>query len=158
MSSSSDNAPLTPKQPRRLSTPSSVSCASSRSSSPASNKEDTDCYVVPPQNPVFVIYTDSELCHASKQDMLSKELLNRLVRNTISNMRTATQSLPASREPTNGEIEDMAKALCKRFPCTQQVYDDDRKEFRSIDDVERCNLTEAQKNQLHVSTAKLTSF
>ena len=105
---------------------------SSRSSSPQIVKDEPDCYVVTPQKAAFVIYTDSELNHFSKQGSLSDELVNRLVRNTITNMRSATQSLSTPREPTNDEIEDMAKALCKRFPCTRRVYNIEKKAFQTL--------------------------
>lgn len=56
---------------------------------------------------MFVIYSDSELNHVSKKNSLLNELLNRLVRNTFSNIRTAAQNLHTARESTNDEMEDM---------------------------------------------------
>ena len=76
----------------RPSTSLSVTSGSPRSTRSRSvNKEDTDCYLVTPQ----------------KQNSLSNELLNRLVRNTFSNIRTAAQNLHTARESTNDEMEDM---------------------------------------------------
>ena len=49
------------------------------------------------KSPAFVLYTDSELIHAAKVNTMSKELLNHLVRNMISNMKSACQKLPIKR-------------------------------------------------------------
>ena len=101
-----------------------IESTSSRSSSPlsvASNSfstdslpEETDVVKAPP-SPAFIVYSDSEICNAARNNQFSTELTNRLVRNTISNMRSANsacQHLPVSRLSTTLEMEDMARALC----------------------------------------------
>ncbi len=57
-------------------------------------------------------------------------------------MRASCQSLPAPREPTIAELEDMAKALAKKYPCVGRLYDDITKEFKSFPKEERPDLTE----------------
>ena len=68
-------------------------------------------------SPTFTLYCDSELAFAASRESMSKELVNRLVRYTISNMRTACHNLKRPREPTMAEKEEMAKALCRKYPC-----------------------------------------
>lgn len=145
------NKPFTPDQQCKSSTPSSIS--SSRSDSPALVEiaDETDDCVVVQKAPVFVIYTDSELSHSANSETLSDDLRNRLVRNTLSNMRTACQSMPTPREPTSTELEDMAKALVRKFPCIARLFDDNKQEFKTLTKEERCDLTEEERSQLHVS-------
>ena len=66
-------------------------------------------------------------------------------------MRTACQNLRNPREPTAKEFEDMAKALVEKYPCVGQLYDEEKKDFRSVGKDERLQLTQEQKNKLHVS-------
>ena len=131
----------------------SVTPNNSRSCSPSclAVTDDTNTYVKAEPTPVFLIYTDSELKLAANNDSLSDELRNRLVRNTWSNMRTACQNLRNPREPTAKEFEDMAKALVEKYPCVGQLYDEEKKDFRSVGKDERLQLTQEQKNKLHVS-------
>lgn len=111
----------------------------------------TGNYLVKSPSPVFVVYSDSEIVHAAKTNAMSNELFNRLVRNTISNMRSTCQGLPNPREPSSLEMEDMAKALCTRYPCTARICEEDGKTYREIVPEERENLSEMQQKQIHVS-------
>ena len=65
-------------------------------------------------SPVFLLYSDSEIGDNAARPKMSQELVNRLVRNTISNMTALCQNLKSAREPTKNTLEEMAKALCKR--------------------------------------------
>ena len=140
-----------------------IQSTSSRSSSPlsvASNSfstdslpEETDVVKAPP-SPAFIVYSDSEICNAARNNQFSTELTNRLVRNTISNMRSANsacQHLPVSRLSTTLEMEDMARALCQRYPCLEKKRSDDGKSFVSLSSDEKSGLMPDEKNQLHVS-------
>ena len=64
-------------------------------------------------SPAFVIYCDSELSYAAKHSSISDALFGRLVRSQLSNMRSEFHRFPVPREPTNVELESVAKALCK---------------------------------------------
>ena len=66
-------------------------------------------------------------------------------------MRTSCQNLPTPREPTSTELEDMAKALVRKFPCVGRLFDNNENEFKTLTEEERCDLTEEQRSQLHVS-------
>lgn len=106
--------------------------------------------VKPEASPAFVIYCDSEIAHAAQTNSISDTLFNKLVRNTISNMRSACNDLKNPREPTTLETEEMAKALCQKFPCLERVRNADG-HYVEIKPEERASLTEEQKNELHVS-------
>lgn len=123
------NKPFTPDQRCKSSTPSSISSSRSGSPSLVEIADETDGCVVVQKAPVFVIYTDSELSHSANGETLSDDLRNRLVPNTLSNMRTACQSMPTPREPTSTELEDMAKVLVRKFPCIGRLFDDNKQEF-----------------------------
>ena len=69
---------------------------------------------------------------------MSKELLNHLVRNMISNMKSACQKHP---------IEKMAKALCRKYPCLKRLNNDEN----PLTEEEKSILSELGKSQLHVS-------
>lgn len=146
--SQSYRTPNTSNHPSGSATPkSSRSC----SPSPIEVADDTDAYAKAEDAPVFLIYSDSELKNAAKSEALSDELRNRLVRNTVSNMRTACQNLATPREPTNNEMEDMAKALVKKYPSIVRLYDYGEKEYMTISEDKKCDLTQEQKSQFHVS-------
>ena len=49
--------------------------------------------VKPEASPAFVIYCDSEIAHAAQTNSISDTLVNKLVRNTISNMRSSCNDL-----------------------------------------------------------------
>ena len=95
-----------------------------------------------------MIYSDAEISHMAQQGNLSTDLMNRLVRNTISNMRTSSHNLQTPREPTNDEIVEMAKALNKKFPCTRRVFHPENKSFQPV--VDEKMLTGEQRSEFHV--------
>ena len=105
----------------------------------------------PEPSPAFIVYTDSEILHSAKSNEMSKELFNRLVRSTVSNMRSQCHSLPVAREPTTLEMEKMSKILCKKYPCLERVIKADGETYQQLKPDERAQLTESQINQLHVS-------
>lgn len=103
-------------------------------------------------SPAFVIYCDSELSYAAKHGSISDALFSRLVRSQLSNMRSELHRLPVPREPTNVELESEAKPLCVKYPCLRKVPAQGEKTFSDVTDEEINNLSEHQRNNLHVSS------
>ena len=100
------------------------------------------------------MYCDSELSYAAKNDSMSDALFSRLMRSQLSNMRSELHRMPNPREPSNVELQDMAKALCRKYPCLKKVEvrgENGKKTFSSVSDDEIHNLTGYEKNNLHVS-------
>ena len=98
-----------------------------------------------------VMYSYAEISHMAQQGNLSTDLLNRLVRNTISDMRTSSNHSQTPREPTNDEIVEMAKALNNKFPCTRRVFHTKNKSFQPV--VDEKMLTGEQRSEFHVCKA-----
>ena len=65
----------------------------------------------PSPSPTFVMYSNAEIIHADQVNKMSQELINRLVRNTVSNMRSACQSLQHPRDAATFEMEEMADVV-----------------------------------------------
>ena len=78
----------------------------------------------PSPSPTFVMYSDAAIIHADQVNTMSQELINRLVRNTVSNIRSACQILQHPRDATIFEVEEMAMMLCKKYPCLARVSND----------------------------------
>ena len=106
----------------------------SATSSPLENQ---DNIFQPEPSPVFIVYTDSEIVQAAASNEISKELLSRLVRTTVSNMRSLCQSLPVPREPTNLEMEQKSKVLCMKYPCLERLSNDGGQTFKKFQPEER---------------------
>ncbi len=92
---------------------SSSSNAKPSSSAGEADENDEASNTLKMSSPVFILYKDNEIVDAAARQAMSPDLVNRLVRNTISNMRSSCQSLQSPRESTKNEIEEMAKTLCK---------------------------------------------
>ena len=82
---------------------------------------------------------------------MTEELINRLVRNTISNMISACHRLEYPRGPTTVEMEDMSRALCRKYPCLGQKLGEDGKSFVKVPTEELQKLVQDKMNQHHVS-------
>ncbi|XP_028414921.1 uncharacterized protein LOC114538008 [Dendronephthya gigantea] len=89
--------------------------------SPASVDLTSSQVITPAPSPAFVVYTDNEIVCSAKTGDISQDLFNRLIRNTVSNMRSACHSLPVPREPTSLEMGEMAKVLCQKYPCLERA-------------------------------------
>ena len=62
-------------------------------------------------------------------------------------MKSACQKLPIKREPSSQEIEEMAKALCRKYPCLERFNNDENPPTEE----KKSALSELGKSQLHVS-------
>ena len=62
-------------------------------------------------------------------------------------MKSARQKRPIKREPSSQEIEKMAKALCRKYPCLKRLNNDENPPTEE----EKSTLSELGKSQLHVS-------
>ncbi|KAJ8394481.1 hypothetical protein AAFF_G00044910 [Aldrovandia affinis] len=79
-------------------------------------------------NPEYIVFTDSELEHVRRSYFeqkrlgtehsvaLSKELLCRLIRNTMTNMISIARATEDSRYPSKHEVNAMAKRLVEYYP------------------------------------------
>lgn len=105
-------------------------------------------------SPTFVVYCDSELSYAAKNGTMSDVLFSRLVRSQMSNMRSELHRLPVPREPNNSELADMARALCRKYPCLRKIQvrgENGEKMFSEVPEEEMQHLADHQRNNLHVS-------
>ncbi|KAJ8408098.1 hypothetical protein AAFF_G00263260 [Aldrovandia affinis] len=79
-------------------------------------------------NPEYIVFTDSELEHVRRSYFeqkrlgtehsvaLSKELLCRLIRDTMTNMISIARATEDSRYPSKHEVNAMAKRLVEYYP------------------------------------------
>lgn len=72
----------------------------------------------------FPIYSDTDLLAcASTGQTLAADVRNRLVRNQVSIVRAECSSLVPPREPTAGELRQVAKKLVTKYPMLRDATD-----------------------------------
>ncbi|KAJ8355224.1 hypothetical protein AAFF_G00084400, partial [Aldrovandia affinis] len=93
-----------------------------------SKEEPNTSKFVTMSNPEYIVFTDSELEHVRRSYFeqkrlgtehsvaLSKELLCRLIRNTMTNMISIARATEDSRYPSKHEVNAMAKRLVEYYP------------------------------------------
>ena len=66
-------------------------------------------------SPTYIMYEDAELV-AQANGVLSKELKDRLIRNTCTSMIAISHNFKANRRPLKEEVSEMAKCICINYP------------------------------------------
>ena len=74
------------------------------------------------ESPIFTIYNSPEMDAFAGKDLMSSEVINKLVRCTVDNMISVCHCLTVPRRPTKHEIVEMAKKLCHKFPALVDKY------------------------------------
>ena len=79
---------------------------------------DEERYVCKIKSPNYTIYRDNGITVALQNiGDIPKELQDRLIRATVSNMVSTAYMTPFNRKPTKGKFMEMAKSLTVVYPC-----------------------------------------
>ncbi|KAJ8414966.1 hypothetical protein AAFF_G00024890 [Aldrovandia affinis] len=95
-------------------------------------------------NPEYIVFTDSELEHVRRSYFeqkrlgtehsvaLSKELLCRLIRNTMTNMISIARATEDSRYPSKHEVNAMAKRLVEYYPMIKDSQRTQARHYKTL--------------------------
>lgn len=120
----------TPKSVKHSQNESSTLNSSTEPSVDLTMEEETDRYVCKINSPKYSIYRDNDIDVAVKNTgNIPKELQDRLIRATVSNMISTAYMPPFNRKPTKAEFLEMAKSLTIVYPC---LSDPDQKHVNQI--------------------------
>ena len=69
------------------------------------------------KSPTYTIYKDANVELSAENGNMLKELQDRLIRATVSNMVSQAYLPPFNSKPTKGEFLEMVKSLAHVYPC-----------------------------------------